>query len=154
MNKPKLTGRQRRKIERKDPLKRMGRMVTRLKRSRKTLVKFLDDHRDMTDAEIKEMALAIYRGQIFTSWQLPDGNDLQTHFMPILFMTQAQRIEVAAMDPGVIVADMSAELESSINGYPVFSQARFLSRGDSDRLLAAYREIEAKIDQIQGERNG
>lgn len=150
----KMTPRQRRKLARKDPDKRSREMIARIKRSKKTILNFDNDHREVTDVEIREMALAIFQGSLFTSWQIPDHEDLGLHFMPMLFMTEGQRGEVVKMNPGVIVAPMTDALETGLNGYPVFSSAKFLSQADSRRLIDAYNELKSKIVEFQGENHG
>lgn len=98
---------------------------------------------EKTDAEIRDLALRVYRREVFTSDLVRDRD--QDHmvaiFAPLAFLTEEQISQIGSNNPSMIYADMNTAQTYSINGYPVFSSFSYLSKDDHLRFIKAYCEI-------------
>ena len=113
----------------------------------------------LSDEEVKEFALGIYRNEIFTEYHIDErdkANLLHMIFMPLAFGTEGFDPEtLGAMEkspPGMCYAryyDASGRSQTfprSINGYPIFSSCAFLSREDTDRVNEKFYQVKAAMD--------
>lgn len=109
----------------------------------------------LTDYEVKEFALGMYRQEIFTELHIApndrkNGGVVRMVFMGLSLAASEMDPEVqGALDkspPGMVYAryhvnGRSNTFPRSINGYPIFNQCNFLSREDTDRVQDKYEEI-------------
>lgn len=109
----------------------------------------------LTDYEVKEFALGMYRQEIFTELHIApndrnNGGVVRMVFMGLALAASEMDPEVqGALDkspPGMVYAryhvnGRSNTFPRSINGYPIFNQCNFLSREDTDRVQDKYEEI-------------
>lgn len=104
----------------------------------------------MTDAEVRTFAERWYRGEIFTDrnmreMQTPDANAasmLKIVFMPLGFMRTAEIRRMKKNPPHLIYAEMSECIPGrAINGYPIFMMCGFVSKEDTERILASYNAL-------------
>jgi hypothetical protein len=86
---------------------------------------------------IAETVMGLVGGRIFTATQLPEGENLSLHFMPLI----AGWGDLDVKQVGNVIADLGDRAEVGINGYPVFFKCRIIHRDDwaviADRTLAA-----------------
>ncbi len=85
---------------------------------------------------LRQLALDIVEGKVFTTnWHMPkEALDLVPQvFMPILFMTAAQKRKVGRL--GLLYEYIDKAGPWSINGYPIFFSMRVLNRRDLRRLV-------------------
>lgn len=106
----------------------------------------------LTDEEVKEFALGIIQGTIFTEAMVrpQDRSLLGMIFMPLMFSELSPEVR-GAMEkspPGICYARMNSRNMAgrSINGYPIFWSCAFLSRADTDRVQDKYEQLNAAID--------
>lgn len=106
----------------------------------------------LTDEEVKEFALGIYRNEIFTEYHVRESdkaNLLGMIFMPLMFgFNDPEALGALEKNPpGMCYAryhdsrGRSQTLPRSINGYPIFASCAFLSREDTDRVNEKYNQI-------------
>lgn len=109
----------------------------------------------LSDEEVKEFALGIYRGDIFTELHLHEHDRTNPSIVNMVFMGLAMSIpemgpeERGAFEkspPGMIYARYRVNgrdntFPRSVNGYPIFNACSFLSREDTDRVNDKYNEI-------------
>ena len=103
-----------------------------------------------TDEEIKELALQLYRGDIFTSMQIRD-NDMQllgNIFMPLLFMNALSKKMLMLNRAFSFYAEMKDAGPRSINGYPGFFSMSYLDQEDSKRLIDKFDAIREAMDNV------
>jgi hypothetical protein len=104
---------------------------------------------NLSDDKLREFVLALADGRIFTSAQLPKGQD---HLLPMIFMPVAMGsfADVAKRDLeniGVIYEYTNQAGPRAINGYPMFHSLRVLNKSDWERARAATeKELERRKD--------
>jgi hypothetical protein len=114
----------------------------------------------LTDDEVKEFALGIYRNEIFTEYHVREQdkkNLLGMIFLPLALGMFADNPEqLGAMEkspPGMCYAryhdsqGRSQTLPRNINGYPIFASCAFLSREDTDRVNEKYNQIKETLGE-------
>ena len=115
----------------------------------------------LTEDEVKEFALGMYRGEIFTELHIApqhrNGSTVRMVFMGLALAADGMSPEMeGALDkspPGMVYAryhvnGRSNTFPRSINGYPIFNTCAFLSREDTDRVQDKYEEIEKTLGSI------
>jgi hypothetical protein len=112
----------------------------------------------LTDEEVKEFALGIYRNEIFTEYHIRESDlcHLTMIFMPLaLGAFTEDPEELGAMEkspPGMCYAryrdaqGRDQTFPRSINGYPIFSSCAFLSKEDTVRVHEKYNEIKDALE--------
>jgi hypothetical protein len=114
----------------------------------------------LTDEEVKEFALGMYRQEIFTELHIAphdrtNGGVVRMVFMGLALAASEMDPEIqGALDkspPGMVYAryhvnGRSNTFPRSINGYPIFNACAFLSREDTDRVQDKYEEIEKALE--------
>lgn len=91
-----------------------------------------------TPKELKEIAVGIVEGNIFSSLSIPPGeadNLIHLIFMPLIFLTDEQREELIAKKPAVIFAHLKDAGPRAVNGYPIFMNMEVLGREEADQLV-------------------
>ena len=114
-----------------------------------------------TDEEVRELALALFKGEIFTSAHLRNQSDVTMVFMPIAlgcFSPQGDNNAEKFIDEvnsrpviediAVVYEYMSKAGPRSINGYPCFTSLSFLNKEDWKRVLEKHKEIESALSSI------
>jgi hypothetical protein len=110
----------------------------------------------LTDEEVKQFALGIYRNEIFTEAMIrpQDKGLIGQIFLPLLMGFDHETI--GAMEkspPGMCYAryrdsqGRDQTFPRSINGYPIFSSCAFLSIEDTNRVQDKYIEIKKTLDE-------
>jgi hypothetical protein len=104
-----------------------------------------------TNKELKELALAITTGAVFTDAQVKpqDKHLLSMIFMPLLFMAKEQWAEMAQKNIGALYAEYSDAMPRSINGYPIFTQVSILSKTDTAKVTAYIKAIRGAVDKMK-----
>lgn len=101
----------------------------------------------MTNGELKDIALGIHKGKIFTDKHIP--TDEQKQMVPIVFMALMfmDKEDIKMMeDVGMIYEYLDKESLIGVNGYPCFMSMKCLSITDTNIVVSyvtQYREIEA-----------
>jgi hypothetical protein len=101
--------------------------------------------KDLTDDEIKELAMRMFRGEVFTS-DMIDPNEFHqvVHmiFMPMIFMGHEHIEQCKAQEVTMFWANMADAGPRSINGYPIFMSCSFVKKQDHQRVIDKYRQIQ------------
>lgn len=99
---------------------------------------------------LKTLAQQLHRGKIFTSLQIPDGQEhlIGSIFMPI-GLKGLEEVDLTTL--GIIYAPISRAEERSINGFPIFFCAYLLNREDSKKVIEMAIAIE---EAVQSALNG
>lgn len=108
----------------------------------------MNDYCKRTDREIKELALGIYKGEIFTSLQIRENDTylLSTIFMPLMFMDKEQIDKMEKHKAYMFYANMSEAGPRAINGYPIFMSMNYINEEDCKKVLEKYEVIKKAID--------
>lgn len=96
-----------------------------------------------SQTELKQIALAIYKGQLFTNKHLTDPRDLTRVFMPLTFLSKDQEEALLAEPPGLIFEDMAKAIPMSVNGMPMFMSVQMLTEAEAERVMGLYERLRA-----------
>ena len=103
-----------------------------------------------TDQELKQIAMDIHAGRIFTDSHIRDGDQHMASmiFIPISLMDRDAMKELAESKPAMIFEYLNKALSRSINGYPIFCSMRMLSCDENKKVCEYYDKIKAAVDKI------
>ena len=103
-----------------------------------------------SDQEMKELAMDVYTGKVFTDRQIrgrldnpdmPDWKDVVSVFMPLLFMEEQAYCEWLEKEPALLYEYMSAAGPRGFNGMPCFMSVRYLTKSELDLFNSKYQEV-------------
>jgi len=111
----------------------------------------------LTDEQVKEFALGLYKNEIFTEFHIDESYKpqlLPMIFLPLAFGIQDPETRGALQKspPGMIYAryrdaqGRDQTFPRTFNGYPIFSSCGFLSIEDTDRVHKKYYEVKDAMD--------
>lgn len=103
----------------------------------------------MDDKELMELAEQVYRGEVFTSWQIPD-NQLEK-MLPLIFMPMifANKQTLKKMNPYVFYAYMKDAAPRTINGFPMFLSMAYLEEGEGKKLWDYLQKIRKAMETVK-----
>lgn len=107
--------------------------------------------KDLTDEEVKELAMRMYRGDVFTSDMInPVEFDqvLTMIFMPLIFMGKEHIEQCKAQEVTMFWAEMKDAGPRAINGYPIFTSCSFVKKQDHQRVIDKYRQIQDTMKNL------
>lgn len=102
--------------------------------------------KEYTDTELKQFAIDLFDGKIFTDRHLPDGLAAHMVFMPLVF-TEISQAEIEQV--GLVFEYFSEAGPRSVNGCPIFFSMRFLNREQLDKLVGFYDKYKALKEEFQ-----
>ena len=102
------------------------------------------------DDVIKELALNLYKNEIFTSLQVreQDVHLLSSIFMPLIFMDDLTRKALILNGAYCFYAEMKEAAPRLVNGYPMFFSMLYLDQNDTKRMLVKYEEIKEVLGNV------
>ena len=68
------------------------------------------EYNKRTNKELKELAVGCYRGDVFTSFQVHNSQDLGMVFMPLMMMNPVQRKDMAEDRPHMYYSFMKQQV--------------------------------------------
>ena len=90
------------------------------------------------DAELKEIAVGIAEGRIFTNGHLRNQRDMLSVFMPLALGALKDRTEEELKDIGLFYEHLSEAGPRSVNGNPCFMSVRMLTKDETGRMQKFY----------------
>jgi hypothetical protein len=110
----------------------------------------VSEYQRKTPEQIKELAMQIYRNEVFTSWMIRkhDIGLLTSIFMPLVFIDELMRKGMIRDKVHHFFANMSEAGPMTINGYPVFFSMGMLDAHDGLLVDAKVKSIVAAIGDI------
>jgi hypothetical protein len=103
-----------------------------------------------TDDELKQIAIDLFEGRIFTDRHLKSMEDARMVFMLIPLGAFAEAPPEYIDNIGMIYEYLSEAGPRSVNGYPSFLSLRVLSKEQTEKMLNFYDEyIKLKESFIQ-----
>ncbi len=106
------------------------------------------DYYKRSNKELKELAVGCYRGDVFTSFQVHNQQDIGMVFMPLMMMDPRQRKDMAEDKPYMYYSYMKDAFPTGVNGYPCFGSVAHLNKADAKKFWTYYKRIENKINAI------
>lgn len=96
-----------------------------------------------TDEELRQLAMDIAENKVFTDRHLQqhEYNLINMIFMPLGLMDKETLMKFLTPPPGMIYEYYSEALPRGINGLPMFSSVKSLSREESDKIHPMIVEI-------------
>jgi hypothetical protein len=96
-----------------------------------------------TEQELRQLAVDIKGGSVFTSNHVPQGEEhmLGSIFMPLVFMDEQQHKDFMEQKPSMVYEHLSEAGPRSVNGYPIFMSMKFLVEAEYDKVMAYYKEL-------------
>jgi hypothetical protein len=104
--------------------------------------------KSLTDQEIRELALGIFRQEIFTDRHIAptDQHITGSIFMPLSLMSKKQLLDLQRKQrPGMIYAKMRNAGPRSINGYPMFMEISLVRPDDAVKVWEEYKRISTTV---------
>lgn len=100
----------------------------------------------LTESQVKEIALAIFKNDIFTDRHCPDAQAVMQSF-PVLHFVKKDQLK-RFKNAGMIYEYMNRASPMGINGRPMFLTCHVLSKLDADRVWKMHDRIKASTDSI------
>lgn len=101
----------------------------------------------MKPEELKKLAVDYKEGRIFTNRHLSRPEEIGMVFMCLPLMGKDDILKLKQADPGLVYEYVNARMPRSVNGYPMFISARFLSQNDTRKFL----KIVETLDEAEKE---
>ncbi len=100
--------------------------------------------------KIAELALAAFRGQIFTSEQIrnADGDLLAAIFVPLRFLSMKEQEKMRQHPPALLYGYTKDAAPRSINGYPIFFHMGMLYEQDAKLLKEKFAALVAAAKEV------
>lgn len=98
----------------------------------------------LTDEQVRELALGIFRNEIFTERHIAEGDMhlIASVFMPLGFMDKKAILDMQRRQrPGLFYAKMAECGPRAINGYPMFFSVSMCSMPDTEKVWAEYERL-------------
>jgi len=101
-----------------------------------------------TDKEIKEIALGIYKGIIFTSNQIKDNSSIGMVFSAFLLSPPEYKKWLEENKISMLYEHLDKAGPRSINGYPMFISHGHLNNEDEIRVKEKFEEIKNLMELV------
>jgi len=107
-------------------------------------------NRLLTDEKLRELALDLYRGEIFCDRHIIDQDLRMTDmiFIPLGMMDKKTWAEFIIQEVGLVYEYIKNASPRGINGYPIFMTIRYLNEIDAERMWEIYQEIETALSGV------
>jgi len=133
------------------------------------------EHHPHTDEELKDIAKALYHNKIFSNLHMDTSNSMTIGmvFMPLFMMgsiswpsDESRESKVVRLlledkevgykkryrkwlnDVGFIYEYYTESMPRSVNGMPIFSSCRFMSKSDAQKMIDLYNKYKEIQDNI------
>lgn len=111
-------------------------------------------YKSKTDAEINELAKAIWAGQVFTTQHLRNPEDARMVFMILAFFDESHWKSMETENISLVYEYLDKAGPRSVNGMPNFMSAQYLNMEDHDKLDLEYKRIMDVMGKPPGSRQG
>lgn len=93
-------------------------------------------------SKLKDLALDIHKGRVFTSVHLPDANHITMVFFPLVLAGAPFIEQLRRNPPGLYYEYMKNALPRSVNGCPTFTSVHMLGQAETRLLWRYMRQLE------------
>ena len=108
--------------------------------------------KNMPNNDLKQLAMDIANGKVFTSNQIKNESLLASVFMPLALMNDEQIHALHKAPPHMLYEYMDKAVPMSVNGMPIFGSVRFLNKTEYDKMIKFYKDYEKTIENWKGEK--
>lgn len=102
------------------------------------------------EEELKKLAIDIYKGHIFGSWNLKSGNDLRTVFMCFAFMDGKTLKKLGKKNIVHFCEYIDKAGPHSINGLPSFFSMQTISKSEWDFIVPIIEKLQKAESELVG----
>ncbi|GAH55011.1 unnamed protein product [marine sediment metagenome] len=95
-----------------------------------------------TAEELKQIAVDLFHGKLFTDRHLQRVEDLTMVFMPFIFMAAKDIRKLKKDPPGMIFEYRDKAGSRSVNGMPMFFSCQMLTQDDTKAVLELCKKLE------------
>jgi hypothetical protein len=101
-----------------------------------------------SDEELKQIAIDILAGRIFTSNHI--GEDMLMHtFMVMALMSEEEKVQFMEKKPVMVFEYLSKAGPRSVNGYPVFLSLEYLVEDELNIVNKYYDALKKAQDEVK-----
>ena len=97
---------------------------------------------------VKQISREILYGEIFGSWQCPE-NLLTVVFIPLAFTSRRELDYIKRHKLFHCFGYIRNAGKTAVNGFPIFTQCRFLSVDDFQRIQRHVGQLEVALDGVK-----
>ena len=108
----------------------------------------------MKTADLKQLAVDIFEGKVFTSWMIRKQdfpNSVSMVFMPLIFAEKESLQDMTKQGIVELYEYMDKALPRSVNGYPCFMSFRGLKKEDCLALTKHMKKLEKAREKVMRE---
>lgn len=98
--------------------------------------------------ELKQIAIDMLAGRIFTDRQLPYGHSIESCFMVLFFMNSEQKEALILDPPGLIFEYISKAMSRSCNGMPCFPSMQMISQYDTEIVFDYCKKLKEAEESV------
>lgn len=99
-----------------------------------------------TSEDLKQIAIDLQAGRIFTNRHIPNPNDIGMVFMVLMFMDQKDQYIPESI--GLVFEYYSKAMPRSINGMPMFTSMHYLNIEDTTYVFNKAKEIDNLLKTV------
>ena len=101
-----------------------------------------------TDEELKQIALDLHHGRIFSDRHCSTLEDVKSSFMVLAFMEQEHLKKMEEDQVDFIYEYLSEAGPMSVNGRPCFFSMRLLTKPESQKMFDYYEKIKKAVESV------
>jgi len=101
-----------------------------------------------SNEELKQLALDIYSGEVFTDKQCENKSFIDHIFMPLAFMDKKARKQFNKNKPFLIFEYINKACPVAINGMPTFLSCQYLDKESFEKMQEYYKKIADAVDKV------
>ena len=102
-----------------------------------------------TDEELRQIALDLHLGKIFSDRHCPGPESIPMVFMLLNLMEDKVIEEIKAKNVNFIYEYLDQAGPLSVNGMPTFMSLRFLTKDESDKMFEYYKKFKEAQDSVK-----
>ena len=100
--------------------------------------------------ELRKLAIDIYKGQIFGTWQIKNPNNVGAIFMCVLFMDKKMVKKLETQNIVHFCEYLSKAGPMAVNGMPTFCSMQTISRTEWDIIVPIIEKLQkAELELIE-----
>lgn len=102
-----------------------------------------------TDEELRQIALDMHLGKIFSDRHCPTPDMIRSVFMILAFMEEAQIKELQERNIDFFYEYVSEAGPMAVNGMPTFFSVRMLNKGETVKMFEYYKKFKEAQDSVK-----
>ena len=99
------------------------------------------------DEELKQIAIDLFSGKIFTDRHLNSPEELAHHFMPLVFMKETN-LKKLSKKVDFIYEYMDKAMPMGCNGKPIFMSLQYLTKPETKKMLLYHEKLKTAVKKL------